>query len=66
MKDAVKRDQWRKELDVLCFEMEAVGLMDNFPCLVIRGICNYADLTKINGGNDMRQPWQQLTLRSFC
>jgi len=38
----------RKELDVLCFEMEAAGLMDNFPCLVVRGICDYADSHKNN------------------
>ncbi|KAL7957112.1 pfs domain-containing protein [Trichoderma compactum] len=27
----------------ICFEMEAAGLMNNFPCLVITGICDYAD-----------------------
>ncbi|KAI9736970.1 MAG: hypothetical protein M1834_000559 [Cirrosporium novae-zelandiae] len=32
--------------DVLCFEMEAAGLMNNFPCLVVRGICDYADSHK--------------------
>jgi hypothetical protein len=26
--------------------MEAAGLMDNFPCLVIRGICDYSDTHK--------------------
>jgi nucleoside phosphorylase len=26
--------------------MEAAGLMDNFPCIVIRGICDYADSHK--------------------
>lgn len=46
MKDAVTRDQLRDELDVLCFEMEAAGLMQDFPCLVIRGICDYADSHK--------------------
>ncbi|KAK2050877.1 hypothetical protein LY76DRAFT_529594, partial [Colletotrichum caudatum] len=30
----------------ICFEMEAAGLMDKFPCLVIRGICDYADTHK--------------------
>ena len=30
----------------ICFEMEAAGLMDNFPCLVIRGISDYADSHK--------------------
>ncbi|KAN0075190.1 hypothetical protein V8E54_007801 [Elaphomyces granulatus] len=40
------RDKLGQELGVLCFEMEAAGLMDNFPCLVIRGICDYADSHK--------------------
>jgi hypothetical protein len=31
---------------VLCFEMEAAGLMNYLPCLVIRGICDYADSHK--------------------
>jgi nucleoside phosphorylase len=43
MRDGVTRERLRKELNVLCFEMEAAGLMDNFPCVVIRGICDYAD-----------------------
>lgn len=30
----------------ICFEMEAAGLMNDFPCLVIRGICDYADSHK--------------------
>lgn len=40
------RDQLSTELGVLCFEMEAAGLMQDFPCLVIRGICDYADSHK--------------------
>jgi len=40
------RDKLGHELGILCFEMEAAGLMDNFPCLVIRGICSYADSHK--------------------
>ncbi|KAI4738901.1 hypothetical protein E4T50_10618 [Aureobasidium sp. EXF-12298] len=37
MKDAVERDVISQALGgVLCFEMEAAGLMNNFPCLVIR------------------------------
>lgn len=31
---------------MLCFKIEAVGLMDNFPYLVIQGIYNYADMYK--------------------
>lgn len=46
MKDANVRDALAAEKDVLCFEMEAAGLMNHFPCLVIRGICDYADSHK--------------------
>ncbi|KAH0499652.1 hypothetical protein TgHK011_006829 [Trichoderma gracile] len=42
-KDAVIRDKLAAEKDILCFETEAAGLMNHFPCLVIRGICDYAD-----------------------
>ncbi|KAL6230238.1 hypothetical protein BDW75DRAFT_234563 [Aspergillus navahoensis] len=46
MKDALVRDQLAAENDILCFEMEAAGLMNQFPCLVIRGICDYSDSHK--------------------
>ncbi|RHZ60776.1 hypothetical protein CDV55_105026 [Aspergillus turcosus] len=46
IKDAFIRDKLAAEKDVLCFEMEAAGLMDHFPCLVIRGICDYSDSHK--------------------
>ncbi|KAH7061788.1 Pfs, NB-ARC and ankyrin domain protein [Paraphoma chrysanthemicola] len=47
MKDAAERDRVSAELGgVLCFEMEAAGLMHSFPCLVIRGISDYADTHK--------------------
>lgn len=46
MKDASTRDTLTAERDVLCFDMEAAGLMNHFPCLVIRGICDYSDSHK--------------------
>jgi nucleoside phosphorylase len=47
IKNAAERDTVSKEFGgVLCFEMEAAGLMNSFPCLVIRGICDYADSHK--------------------
>ncbi|KAG4256535.1 hypothetical protein FPRO03_14024 [Fusarium proliferatum] len=47
IKDAGFRDSLNESLGggVLCLEMEAAGLMD-FPCIVIRGICDYADSQK--------------------
>ena len=32
--------------DVLCVEVKAAGLMNSFPCLIIWGICDYADSHK--------------------
>ncbi|KAI9768652.1 MAG: hypothetical protein M1839_003987 [Geoglossum umbratile] len=46
MKDASVRDKLVAEKDILCFEMEAAGLVNHFPCLVIRGICDYSDSHK--------------------
>ena len=43
MRHGVTREKLRQERGILCFEIEAAGLMDNFPCLVIRGICDYSD-----------------------
>ncbi|KAL4759983.1 uncharacterized protein BDW70DRAFT_151144 [Aspergillus foveolatus] len=37
-KDAEFRDKLALEQNILCFEMKAAGLMNHFPCLVIRGI----------------------------
>ncbi|KLO93455.1 Uncharacterized protein LW94_6370 [Fusarium fujikuroi] len=46
MKDATIRDRLSAERNVLCFEMEAAGLANHFPCLIIRGICDYSDTHK--------------------
>lgn len=46
MKNAEIRDSFANNHGVLCFEMEAAGLMNHFPCLVIRGICDYSDTHK--------------------
>jgi nucleoside phosphorylase len=46
MKDGKMRDQLAEQFDILCFEMEAAGLVDSLPTLSIRGICDYADSHK--------------------
>lgn len=46
IKNAIIRDQLSSDLGgVLCFEMEAAGVMNTFPCLVIRGICGKSCLS---------------------
>ncbi|KAG5654894.1 hypothetical protein KAF25_005851 [Fusarium avenaceum] len=46
VKDAVLRDQLQRQYGMLCFEMEAAGVMNRANCLVIRGICDYCDAQK--------------------
>ncbi|KAL7804902.1 ankyrin repeat-containing domain protein [Trichoderma aethiopicum] len=43
VKDAAIRDKLVAEKEILCFETQAAGLMNHFPCLIIRGICDYSD-----------------------
>lgn len=47
VKNAALRDEIRDKHGAICLEMEAAGLMNNFPCVVIRGISDYADLHKV-------------------
>lgn len=46
IKDSKLRDKLAKEYGVLCFEMEAAGVLADFPCIVIRGISDYCDSHK--------------------
>ncbi|KAH7205168.1 uncharacterized protein BKA55DRAFT_489417, partial [Fusarium redolens] len=40
--------------DIICFKIEAAGLMDILPYLPIWGICNYSDSYK-------NKEWQRYT-----
>ncbi|KAL0929804.1 nacht and ankyrin domain protein [Colletotrichum truncatum] len=62
MKNAETRDKLAAEDHVLCFEMEAAGLMKNFPCLVIRGICDYSDTHK----NKQWQGYAAMTAAAYA
>ncbi|KAI0883149.1 ankyrin repeat protein [Annulohypoxylon maeteangense] len=48
IKDGELRDSLNNSFggNILCVEMEAAGLINDFPCIVIRGICDYADSRK--------------------
>lgn len=62
MKDARIRDKLAADKGVLCFEMEAAGLMNHFPCLVIRGICDYSDSHK----NKIWQGYAAMTAAAYA
>jgi nucleoside phosphorylase len=61
IKNVVERDRLGREIRAKCIEMEAAGLMTDFPCIVVRGICDYADAHK----NDMWQEYAAITAAAF-
>ncbi|KAL0944678.1 g-protein beta wd-40 repeats containing [Colletotrichum truncatum] len=61
IKHGETRDRLARGLGALCFEMEAAGLQD-FPCLVIRGICDYSDSHK----NKVWQEYAAATAAAFA
>lgn len=62
MKDARMRECIRERHHIICFEMEAAGLIDHFPCLAIRGISDYADSHK----NDAWHQYAALTAAAYA
>ncbi|KAK4119383.1 purine and uridine phosphorylase [Parathielavia appendiculata] len=46
MKSGKDRDDIAREAGVVGFEMESAGVWDIFPCVVIKGACDYADSHK--------------------
>ncbi|OAQ58223.1 Pfs domain-containing protein [Pochonia chlamydosporia 170] len=62
MRDAKTRDLLTKELGVICFEMEAAGLMESCSSIVIRGISDYADSHK----NDQWQSYAAAAAAAYA
>jgi nucleoside phosphorylase len=47
VKSGQDRDNLVREEDVIGFEMEGAGVWDSFPCVIIKGACDYADSHKM-------------------
>lgn len=63
IKNAATRDRIARDVGgALCFEMEAVGLMHDFRCVVVRGISDYADSHK----NDEWQPYAAASAAGYA
>lgn len=58
---AKTRDDPRAERHILCFT-EAIGLLNDLPYLVIRGISDYADSHK----NDIWQGYAAITSAAYA
>ncbi|KAI1738181.1 nucleoside phosphorylase domain-containing protein [Xylaria scruposa] len=46
MKSGEHRDQIAAREEVIAFEMEGAGVWEIFPCIIIKGVCDYADSHK--------------------
>ncbi|KAF4447597.1 kinesin light chain [Fusarium austroafricanum] len=46
MKSGGDRDQIAAQHNLIAFEMEGAGAWDEVPCIVVKGICDYADSHK--------------------
>jgi nucleoside phosphorylase len=46
MKSGEHRDRIAKQRNVIAFEMEGAGVWDEVPCIVVKGVCDYADSHK--------------------
>jgi nucleoside phosphorylase len=46
MKSGEDRDMIAAIDEVIAFEMEGAGVWDNLPCIIIKGVCDYADCHK--------------------
>jgi nucleoside phosphorylase len=62
IKNQTQRDKLHDDLGACCVEMEAFGLLNSFPCLVIRGISDYAD----GGKNNKWQPYSSLAAAAYA
>ncbi|KXX76602.1 Kinesin light chain 2 [Madurella mycetomatis] len=62
IKSAVTRDRIASKEGVIAFEMEAAGMWEYVPCLVVKGVCDYADSHK----NKMWQHYAAATAASVA
>ncbi|GKU08156.1 unnamed protein product, partial [Fusarium langsethiae] len=46
MKSSEDRDRIAAAEGIIAFEMEGAGVWDSFPCIIIKGACDYADSHK--------------------
>ncbi|EHK17716.1 uncharacterized protein TRIVIDRAFT_42949 [Trichoderma virens Gv29-8] len=46
MRSSEDRDRIAAKYDLIAFEMEGAGAWDELPCIIVKGICDYADSHK--------------------
>nr|RBQ98908.1 hypothetical protein FVER53263_03201 [Fusarium verticillioides] len=49
LKSGEERDRLARTHDIVAFEMEGAGVWDEVPCIIVKGVCDYADSHKNKG-----------------
>lgn len=65
MKSGEHRDEIAAKEKVIAFEMEGAGVWDNFPCVVIKGVCDYADSHKNKKWQDYAAATAAACMKAF-
>ncbi|KAJ0342017.1 hypothetical protein COL26b_008104 [Colletotrichum chrysophilum] len=60
MKSGDRRDKLAQEHGIIAFEMEGAGMWDQIPCIIVKGVCDYADSHK----NKKWQPYAAIAAAS--
>ncbi|KAF4489889.1 hypothetical protein CGGC5_v004429 [Colletotrichum fructicola Nara gc5] len=60
MKSGDHRDKLAQEHDIIALEMEGAGMWDQIPCIIVKGVCDYADSHK----NKKWQPYAAIAAAS--
>ncbi|KAH0023472.1 purine and uridine phosphorylase, partial [Aureobasidium melanogenum] len=65
MKSGEHRDFIARKDNIIAFEMEGAGVWDNLPCVVIKGVCDYADSHKNKIWQDYAAATAASTAKAF-
>jgi nucleoside phosphorylase len=65
MKSGEDRDEIAAREKVIAFEMEGAGVWENLPCVVIKGVCDYADSHKNKKWQDYAAATAAACMKAF-
>ncbi|KAI2615923.1 hypothetical protein GGR54DRAFT_642010 [Hypoxylon sp. NC1633] len=65
MKSGEHRDQIARQEDIIAFEMEGAGIWEIFPCVIIKGVCDYADSHKNKKWQDFAAATAAACMKAF-
>ncbi|KAI1171843.1 hypothetical protein F4777DRAFT_563920 [Nemania sp. FL0916] len=65
MKSGEHRDEIAEREEIIAFEMEGAGVWEVFPCVIIKGVCDYADSHKNKKWQDYAAVTAAACLKGF-